>query len=46
VTSPQHTKELRQRCLTMILDGLRAGQPSPLPGPAPTWQEINERWQA
>ena len=46
VTSPQRTKDLRQRCLTMILDGLRAGQPGPLPGPAPTWQEINERWQA
>jgi hypothetical protein len=30
----------------VILDGLRAGQPGALPGPAPTWQEINERWQA
>lgn len=46
VNSPRRTKELRQRCLTVILDGLRAGQPGPLPGPAPTWQEINERWQS
>ena len=46
LTSPQRTKELRQRCLTVILDGLRAGQAGPLPGPPPTWQEINERWQA
>ena len=46
VASPQRTKELRRRCLTVILDGLRAGQAGPLPGPPPTWQEINERWLA
>jgi AcrR family transcriptional regulator len=44
VASPQRTKELRLRALAVILDGLRAGQSGPLPGPPPTWQEINERW--
>jgi len=46
VASPQRTRELRQRSLAVILDGLRAGQAGPLPGPPPTWQEINERWMA
>jgi AcrR family transcriptional regulator len=36
--------ELRQRHLAVIIDGLRAGQHTPLPGTAPTWQEQTERW--
>ena len=38
------TAELRQRHLAVIIDGLRAGQRTPLPGQAPTWQEQTERW--
>ena len=36
------TRELRDRYLTMLLDGLRAD--GPLPGPAPTAAELNWRW--
>jgi hypothetical protein len=35
---------LRQRYLAVIIDGLRSGQLTPLPGHAPTWQEQTERW--
>jgi AcrR family transcriptional regulator len=38
------TEQLRRRYLAVILDGLRASDRDPLPGPPPTWQEINERW--
>jgi hypothetical protein len=40
----ERTVQLRRRCLALILDGMRAGQDTVLPGPAPTWQEINQRW--
>jgi len=36
--------ELRQRYLAVIIDGLRSGQHTPLPGRAPTWPEQTERW--
>jgi AcrR family transcriptional regulator len=36
--------QLRSRYLTAILDGLRAENHEPLPGPAPDWQEIYARW--
>ena len=42
------TQRLRHRYLSLLLDGLRAGHighTDPLPGPAPSRQEINERWQ-
>jgi AcrR family transcriptional regulator len=42
----ERTQQLRQRYLEVIMDGLRAPGPGPLAGPAPTWQELNERWQA
>jgi hypothetical protein len=35
---------LRQRYLAVIIDGLRSGQQTPLPGHAPTWHEQTERW--
>jgi AcrR family transcriptional regulator len=38
------TAELRQRHLSVIIDGLRSGQHTPLPGQPPTWQEQTERW--
>jgi AcrR family transcriptional regulator len=38
------TAELRQRHLAVIIDGLRAGQHTALPGQPPTWAEQTERW--
>lgn len=40
------TEQLRQRYLGVVLDGLRAGasEREPLPGPPPSWRELNERW--
>jgi AcrR family transcriptional regulator len=38
------TREIRHRCLTILLDGLRAD--GPLPGPPPTAAELNWRWLA
>ena len=41
----RRARELRQRYLAVILDGLRAEHSDPLPATPPTWQEISERWQ-
>jgi AcrR family transcriptional regulator len=41
----KRTRELRQRYLAVILDGLRAEHAGPLPATPPTWQEISDRWQ-
>ncbi len=38
------TAELRQRQLAVIVDGLRAGHHTPLPGAPPTWEEQTQRW--
>lgn len=38
------TKLLRQRYLTIVLDGLRAPGRSELPGPGPTDEELTVRW--
>jgi AcrR family transcriptional regulator len=38
------TAELRQRQLAIIIDGLRSGERTPLPGTPPTWLEQTERW--
>jgi AcrR family transcriptional regulator len=45
VADPARTKELRRRFLAVVLDGLRAPDREPLPGPPPTWQELAQRWQ-
>ncbi len=42
----ERTIELRRRYLSVILDGLRPGADGELPGPAPSWQELTERWSA
>ncbi len=42
----QRTRQLRHRYLTLLLDALRAPSNSPLPGPAPSWDEIQERWES
>jgi AcrR family transcriptional regulator len=36
--------ELRQRHLAVIIDGLRGGHHTPLPGAPPTWEEQTQRW--
>jgi AcrR family transcriptional regulator len=38
------TGQLRHRYLALLLDGLHAPSPRPLPGPPPTWQEVSGRW--
>ena len=46
VSDVARTRQLRRRYLALILDGLRASGGDRLPGPAPSWREINERWAA
>jgi AcrR family transcriptional regulator len=38
------TDELRQRYLTLLIDGLRTCSPTPLPGAPVRVEELNERW--
>jgi AcrR family transcriptional regulator len=38
------TAQLRHRYLALILDSLRNPAASPLPGPPPSWEDINSRW--
>jgi AcrR family transcriptional regulator len=42
----ERTDQLRRRYLTLALDGLRAQADDPLPGPAPTGDELTSRWTA
>jgi len=42
----ERTRAIRQRHLALALDGLRAPQPSDLPAPPPTWEEMAGRWRA
>ncbi|HYZ02606.1 MAG TPA: helix-turn-helix domain-containing protein [Candidatus Binatia bacterium] len=44
VGDADRTAQLRHRYLALLLDGLRARPTDPLPGPAPTWEEIARRW--
>jgi AcrR family transcriptional regulator len=46
IGAPERTRALRQRYLTLVCDGLRAHHAKPLPGPAPTWSEVNGRWES
>jgi AcrR family transcriptional regulator len=41
---PARTDELRQRYLTLLIDGLRTRSPSPLPGASVRVEELTERW--
>lgn len=43
VNDPERTAELRHRYLEVLLRALHRS-PEPLPGPAPTWQEIAGRY--
>jgi AcrR family transcriptional regulator len=40
----ERSAELRQRHLTVIIDGLPSDHRTPLPGHPPTWEEQTERW--
>jgi len=45
VRDPDRTVQLRRRYLALLLDALRVRPDHILPGPAPTWQELGERWE-
>jgi AcrR family transcriptional regulator len=40
----ERSAEVRQRHLTVIIDGLRSDHPTPLPGRSPSWEEQTARW--
>ena len=40
----ERSAELRQRHLTVIIDGLHSDHPTPLPGTSPNWDEQSARW--
>jgi AcrR family transcriptional regulator len=44
VGDEERTRRLRQRYLALVLQALHAPARAPLPGPAPTWEELGERW--
>ena len=44
VGDEERNRQLRRRYLQLFLDGLRAPSPDPLPGPPPTWAELESRW--
>jgi AcrR family transcriptional regulator len=44
VSNPDRAAELRQRLLSVIIDGLRSVNADPLPYGPPTWQEQVSRW--
>jgi AcrR family transcriptional regulator len=42
----ERTRQLRHRYLALLLDALHAPSSSTLPGPAPSWKEVRQRWQS
>jgi AcrR family transcriptional regulator len=45
VADDARTRQLRHRYLALLLDALRPRPGSRLPGPPPSWEEINQRWE-
>ncbi len=41
----RRTRQLRQRYLQLFLDAIHQPSDDPLPGPAPTWDELAGRWK-
>jgi hypothetical protein len=39
------TRQLRHRYLAPLLDAVHAQPSASLPGPAPSWEEVRQRWQ-
>src|SRR5215210_1571406 len=46
VDDPERTRQLRQPYLALLLDALRDTDAAPLPGLAPSWEEIRRRWKS
>ncbi len=46
IADPGRQAELRRRLLALVLDGMRTPEPEPLPGRAPAWREISERYES
>jgi AcrR family transcriptional regulator len=44
VGDEERTRQLRQRYLALILEAVHTPSAAPLPGPAPTWDELSARW--
>ena len=44
VGDEERTRQLRRRYATLMLEAMRAPGAAPLPGPAPTWEELSARW--
>jgi AcrR family transcriptional regulator len=42
----ERTRQLRHRYLTLLLDAVHTQSGAPLPGPAPDWEEIRQRWES
>ena len=43
-SSPERQRALRHRYLALLLEAMKGPGDEALPGPGPTWAEINERW--
>jgi AcrR family transcriptional regulator len=41
----ERTRQLRHRYLALLLEALHARSDSELPGPTPSWEEIDRRWK-
>jgi AcrR family transcriptional regulator len=41
----ERTRRLRHRYLALLLDAVRTPSNAPLPGPAPSWEEVRRRWE-
>ena len=46
VGDDERTHRLRHRYLGLVVDALRTPAPTTLPGPAPAWAELEQRWQS
>jgi AcrR family transcriptional regulator len=46
VADESRTRQLRRRYLALLLDAVHTPSSVPLPGPAPSWEEVRERWQS
>ncbi|HEX7169444.1 MAG TPA: helix-turn-helix domain-containing protein [Rubrobacter sp.] len=45
VGDEERTRQLRHRYLAVLLEALHAPSGSQLPGPPPSWEEIDRRWK-
>jgi AcrR family transcriptional regulator len=44
VADDERTQQLRHRYLALLLDAIHTPTESQLPGPPPSWEEIEQRW--